>query len=235
MSITIQFDSTASRPKYGIALIYDLEGFSKFYNQPDVQNYVPKFINEISKAISIVIYGGNAYFTHKPQKISPLGNSPIHEKFLGDGALYLWTETKSTPIDSDFVGILCNRLWTLKTYFSKVIKRCYETVPVVDLPQRIRFGLASGTIYELTKHNSRQREYIGFCINLASRLQKYCPELGFIASARIGLPDSLLKKYGYIKVVAKEIKGFSREIVIVDGNEYEELSAETKSLYFDSI
>ena len=138
-------------------------------------------------------------------------------------------------MSSDFIQYLCNRLWNLKTDFSKIIERASDQVPVMDVPQRIRFGLARGTIYELRRKHTSQREYIGFCINLASRLQKYCPDLGFIASARLGLAESVLKEFGYIKVVAKQIKGFPREIVIVDGSEFDALDPKTKDLYFDEM
>jgi len=232
---TITFDSTASRPKHGFALIYDLDGFSKFFNQPDAQNYVPRVMNEISLALNICIFGGQAYWQDNKVKYHSLNRIPVHEKFLGDGAMYLWAETKHQPLDPTFVQYLINRIFNLKMGFGHVVKKCYEIAPVVDLPQKIRFGLAMGTIYELTRKNSAQREYIGFPINLASRLQKYCPALGFIASARIGLPERMIKDDEYIKVVAKKIKGFPREIVIVDKDEYENLSKETKDLYFDAL
>jgi class 3 adenylate cyclase len=236
ISSTITFDSTASRPKNGLSLIYDLEGFSQFFNQPDVQDYVPKFINEVGHTISICIFGGESYWMPKgKERFNSLGVTPIHEKYMGDGAMYIWTGNKEASLSTNFIGSLCNRLWNLKTYFSEVLKRASESVPVVDVPQRIRFGLARGTIYELRRRNSNQREYIGFCINLASRLQKYCPELGFIASARIGLPDTELKKNGYIKVVAKQIKGFPREIVIVDSSEFEALDPKIKNQLFESL
>ena len=234
---TIHFDSTASRPKHGLALIYDLEGFSTFFNQPDVQDYVPKFLNEVSHAISVSIFGGQDYWESEPSKIgmSSLGKYPIHEKFMGDGAMYLWAEDKKESFTPEFIYLLCNRLWNLKSNFSAIVKKSHEYVPVTDIPRRIRFGLARGTIYELCRRNSPQREYIGFCINLASRLQKYCPDLGFIASARIGITESELDEYGYIKIVAKQIKGFPREIVIVDRSEFESLTTEIKDQYFDSL
>ena len=231
---TISFDNTASRPKNGLALIYDLEGFSRFFNQPDVQEYVPKFFNEVSRAVSTAIFGGDAYWND--QEYKPLvGMTPIHEKFTGDGALYLWTTNRDESMSSSFIQYLCNRLWNLKTDFTRVIDKASDQVPVMDVPQRIRFGLARGTIYELRRKHTSQREYIGFCINLASRLQKYCPDLGFIASARIGLAESVLKDSSYMKVVAKQIKGFPREIVIVDSDEFEALDPETKDRYFDEI
>jgi class 3 adenylate cyclase len=235
LTSTITFDSTASRPKHGLALIYDLEGFSKFFNQPDAQNYVPKVMNEVSQAISTCIFGGTPYWQKNKKAVGSLGRTPVHEKFLGDGAMYLWADTPSQPLDSDFVKYLCNRLWNLKTKFRVVVERFHEVAPVVDVPQRIRFGLAMGTIYELRRKNSTQKEYIGFCINLASRLQKYCPDLGFIASARIGLSEDVISKNGYVRVVAKQIKGFPSEIVIVDKGEYGKLNDETKTAYFESL
>jgi len=232
---TVRFDATASRPKHGLALIYDLEGFSNFFNQPDVQDYVPQFLNKVSSALSVVMFGGAAYWTEPEVEYKPLALGPIHEKFLGDGALYLWLNSASVNITSSLATELCNRLWTLKAGFSHIVRAAYEQMPVVDLPRKIRFGIARGTIYELQRKGGRQREYIGFCINLASRLQKYCPDLGFIASARIRIPEHALLRHNYVRVVAKQIKGFPREIVIVDSDEYEALKEEVRASYFEDL
>src|ERR1044071_6380488 len=128
LTSTITFDSTASRPKLGLVVIYDLEGFSKFFNQPDAQSYVPKVINEVSEAISICIFGGNAYWIDDEAKreYPSLDMTPVHEKFLGDGAMYLWVETKNKPLDRDFIEALTNRLWLLKSGFRDVVKKCHD-------------------------------------------------------------------------------------------------------------
>jgi class 3 adenylate cyclase len=233
MDATISFDSTASRPKHAVAMVYDLEGFSRFFNQPDVQEYVPKFINKVSAAVNACIFGGNQFWQAEPVILGPL-LAPVHEKFLGDGALYVWTNDEGA-IDTDFVSYLCNRLFNLKNQFHELAAAAYDELPVVDLPQRIRFGIARGTVYELRRRGTKQREYIGFCINLASRLQKYCPELGFVASARVGLPNKILKEHGYTRVVAKAIKGFPREIVFVDVDEFESLPPKVREEYFDRL
>lgn len=236
---TIQFEATASRPKQGLVVIYDLEGFSQFFNQPDVQDYVPKYLNRVNDAIGRIIYGGVQYWlppTHKPSRKWPaLTALPAHEKFLGDGAMFIWLDQAESTISTPFVVDLCNHLWNLKTNFEGVVKAAYDEMPVFDLPKRIRIGIARGTIFELSRCSTRQKEYIGFCINLASRLQKYCPELGFIASARIGLPQATLDENRWIRVVAKDIKGFPREIVIVDSDEYKSLKSEIRSRYFENI
>src|SRR5204863_2908169 len=127
---------------------------------------------------------------------------PTHVKFVGDGALYIWTPPKpGDEFGAFFINNLLNRLFNLKLYFPAVLEHCAEDVPVVDLPARIRFGIARGTVFELQHRGSKQKEFIGFCINLANRLQTYCRPLGFIASARIGMSHERIKKHGYKKVI----------------------------------
>ena len=232
---TTKFASRGGNPAHGLALIYDLEGFSKFFNQPDVQDYVPKFLNHLSQAMSVVLLGGTAYWDSSNQKYQPLP-APIHEKFLGDGMRYVW-RLKRNQLDFDpaFMRILCNRLWNLKDAFHEVLKQAATDVPVLDLPSRIRFGVARGTIYELTRASGTNKEYIGFCINLASRLQKYCADLGFIVSARLGLPEEFITKEDYKRVVATKIRGFPEEIVIVDKQEYEALAEEQRTSLFRDL
>ena len=152
---------------------------------------------------------------------------------MGDGALYVVLPLAG---ESDFktttLSALCNRLWNLKKYFGIVVKKSLEHVHIVQLPRRIRFGLSHGSVYELKKPKTIAREYIGFCINLASRLQSYCRDLGFIASARLMIPDSDLKKHNYMKIIATQLKGFENELVVVDANEYKNLSEEIRDNFF---
>jgi class 3 adenylate cyclase len=232
---SVQFTDRASRAKHGLVLIGDLEGFSRFFNQPDVNDYVSKFLNHVFEAVNVCLAGGEAYWSEDKTYL-PLEIQPSHVKFLGDGAMYIWTmDSHSSDFSQLTIQRLCNRLWHLKHGFNKVLIKSADDVPVFDLPPRIRFGLARGTVFELRHKNSAQTEYIGFCINLASRLQTYCPQLGFIASARLGLAKSILEKNNYIKVVAKKIKGFSNEIVIVAKAEFNRLDQEIKEELFDPI
>lgn len=234
MNSPVTFDATASRPKHAVALIYDLEGFSRFFNQPDVQDYVPQFLNTVNRALSTMFAGGKEPWKNEAA-LSPLQLQPAHYKFLGDGGLCLWVERADQKITTPFVTILCNRLWNMQKNFGAILKSSHDHVPVVDVPKRIRFGIARGTVYELRQKGSKHREYIGFCINLASRLQKYCPELGFMASARIGINEEQLHKNGYVRVVAKAIRGFPQEIVIVDKDEYEALSDDVRDQFFAAL
>jgi len=85
---TFSFTGKASYPKNAVALLYDLEGFSRFFNQPDVQDYVPAFLNHVSAAMGVNLFGGEAYWAHNAT-IDPLEIEVAHEKFTGDGALYI--------------------------------------------------------------------------------------------------------------------------------------------------
>ena len=232
ISRTSFFNLTASPPELGLVLMFDLDGFSKFFSQPDVHLYVPKYINRIFEAMSIVIYGGVSYWKDN-EKLHPF-IEPAQWKYMGDGALYIWTLKDIEQSNKDILFFI-NKLWNIKNYFHNIIQRCSEDVPVVDFPKRIRFGLAAGSIYKLTYTQSSAVEYIGYCINLASRLQSYCRELGFIASARLGLPKGELARHGYMKVVAKKLRGFPKEIVIVDEKEFADLDQSTRNDLFEEL
>src|SRR5690348_8900836 len=104
---TIQFSERATRRRTALALIYDLAEFSRFANHPSAARYVPRFINYVSSAIETVIYGGEPYWVDG-EEYGEL-QSPVHEKFLGDGALYLW-ESNREAIRPPFVRELCDRL-----------------------------------------------------------------------------------------------------------------------------
>ncbi len=181
-----RFKPQASRPHDGIAMTFDIGGFSAFFNQPDVHKYMPKYLNHIADYLDICIFGGVQYWIKEPkeQKLSPLDVLPDHRKFLGDGALYIWAPTDSEVLTSEFTVYLANRLWNLQRNFSNVNQACADVILVFELPYAIRIGLARGTVFELSLASSGAKEYIGICLNLASRLQKYCAaQLHCICSA----------------------------------------------------
>jgi class 3 adenylate cyclase len=216
----------------GIAMIFDLQGFSKFANQPDVHEFVPRYLNTVIAAVEICIFGGEAYWLKEPEDYLPIFILPVHRKFMGDGMLYIWSlEHVPRSKVPGFVTLLCNRLWRLKAGFKRINQAC-AAGPITNFPPRIRFGVARGGISELTCGDHEAKEYIGVCINLASRLQHYCPDIGFIASARLDLRDQVLERHDYKRVVAKKIKGFPKEVVIVDRQEYEQLDPNVRKGLF---
>lgn len=225
------FKPEASNPIHGIAFMFDLAGFSKFFSQPDVHHYVPKYLNHVLKHIQDLINGETSEIVGVDKKLPPLPK-PIHWKFLGDGVLILW---KYNDFTKSKIKVLMNRSWNIMNSFDEVNKLATVDVPVMDIPNQIRFGISAGTLYKLIYEGTQKEEYIGYCINLASRLQSYCRELGFIVSARLNPQIDDLEKHGYLKVVAKKIKGFPNELVIVDKEQYDELDNEIKLELFAEI
>ena len=210
-------------------MIFDLEGFSNFFSQPDVQEYVPKFLNIILDAVDSVINGGDGYWRTGAKDLSALPK-PIHSKFLGDGALYIW---RYNDFEYDELISLVNRLYILRLRFSKILLKAAEVVPVIDMPKNIRFGIAAGSVYKLTYKDSNKEEFIGYSINLASRLQSYCRDIGFIVSARLNIKSAELEKDRYLKKVAKNLQGFPKEYVLIDTDDYNGLSDELKADLFE--
>jgi class 3 adenylate cyclase len=231
------FKEQAGMAREAFVLVFDLEGFSTFFSQPDVQEYVSRYLNRIFDAVSKNFYGGWYYWgDEEKDKTLPSFLEPSHVKFLGDGALYIWTFKKGERDKyKNEILYFINRCWNLKNSFLKIVNRCSEDVPVADLPRRIRFGFASGSVNKLTYKYSDRTEYIGYCINLASRLQSYCRELGFIASARIRFSNRIIRQHRYHKVWAKKLLGFPKEAVIVDKEEYEKLPDKTKKELFEEV
>ena len=217
---TIRFSERATRRRVALALIYDLADFSRFANHPSAERYVPRFINYVSSAMETVIYGGSPYWIDGDTEYDTL-LEPVHEKFLGDGALYLWEASARQPIRSTFVLQLCDRLRLLRKNFQSVVDLAQHDVPVATVPREVRFGLAMGDVSRLSSKGRRQREYVGTCINLASRLQGHCKGIGFVAAATIGMNRISGERADYKWVVAKNVKGFPLETVIVDRDEYD--------------
>jgi hypothetical protein len=51
----------------------------------------------------------------------------------------------------------------------------------------------------------------------------------------LNLPQSVLDPNGYVKVIAKKLSGFPREVVFVDKKELEGLPADVRRELFDDI
>lgn len=231
---TIRFRKGRVHAKPALALIYDLAGFSTFANRPDAAQWISPFLNHVSQAIEIVIYGGEPYWLPDEGVEYYRLREQAHQKFLGDGVLYIWTGTQHKPLDSFFIRTLCVRLRDLRANFSRVVRAAREKIQIAEIPQDIRFGLAVGDVYELGRTDARQREYVGICINLAARLQKYYPGVGFVA-ARVQMTPTSRRAENFVRVIANKIDGFPSEYVLLDEAEYAGLDRNIRGTYFERI
>ncbi|MBN2273127.1 MAG: hypothetical protein JXR41_01480 [Bacteroidales bacterium] len=229
------FNHDVSLPIRSISMLFDLEGFSGFFSKPDVCDYISKYLNLIIDAVKLTFEGGDLYWERsendEPIIVTPLPK-PIHTKFLGDGVLYIWNYDHFT---FPHIIHLVNRVWNLKNSFSLLCNKAGEILPVDDFPKRIRFGIAAGTVYQLKYQNGDADEYIGYSINLVSRLQSYCRSIGFIVSGRLNIPNETIAELGYKKCLAKKIRGFPDEIVIVDNQDYNNLDEKIRVELFREL
>jgi class 3 adenylate cyclase len=248
-SHSFQFKDKASFPRHSLVLLFDIEGFSRFFSQPDVEIYVPRLLNHVFRFVSLAIHGGPAPWVDTPgnwpgtQCPWPIASggavtwpalpAPQHSKFLGDGALYIWNIGHDKhALTPNHMQDLFFRLSVLRRSFPALVGKLADDIPVANIPLNIRFGMAAGTVYTLHYAYNARTEYMGYAINLASRLQKYCPEIGFIASARVEIPNPQLQKIGFSKVIARKLKGFPREVVIVRRAAFDQLPADRRDALF---
>jgi hypothetical protein len=156
-------------------------------------------------------------------------------KFLGDGMLYVWEDNDGKIFTkTNFKVALLNRFWNLQCFFHKINKHLYEDIPIGDLPKSLKIGVAQGTIYRLNE-SADSHDYIGPCINLASRLVKYCPEINFICSARLDIKKEDIEENKYLKIIALELRSFENEIVLIDQDDYSKVSDADKKRLFKEI
>ena len=216
---TPYFQNVSAEQKDCIVLIYDLENFTGFLSRvPDIHRDVANYLNFIDAQIRKVFTGGPVLVgSEKGRTHHPLDLDVIHEKFLGDGGMFIAQVPEATKL-TNHIALLCNRCWNLKRNFSALNDLARKFMPVYDLPERIRFGITYGQTLELTRKDG-QKEYVGFAINLAARLQKYAGTASFLASARLPKADDLLPKSDFVKVRAKALRGRSGELVFIDRND----------------
>ena len=151
---------------------------------------------------------------------------PFYSKFLGDGILFLW-DTKDMNLKE--IG---NVILALKE-----ICRSYVTEFYVNLsenysypPNALRCGIARGVVYNVGDGN----DYVGPCINVASRLQKI-GGLSFCFSKRgIDMKKCLEEEWhGDLIIKRTNIRGIgSEELICCFKEEFDSLSKENKQLFF---
>lgn len=153
-----------SKEKDVISAVYDLSEFTQFCRQIDPQFVMPKFLNEFLEWLfkeirTDLIYKKKSY---KRGKIlwAPL---PFFAKFTGDGILLLWDMKNQSNIQMCNVLIMLDHIRVnYKQNFLEKIKNY-----IVDAPPTLRCGIAGGKVCSV----GNGEDYVGPCINLASRLQ----------------------------------------------------------------
>jgi class 3 adenylate cyclase len=209
-----------------VAAVFDLSGFTQFCSQVDPHLSMPRFLKEF---LNWLFESIKSEFEQRRfrQGILLYSELPIFAKFTGDGVLFLWDVENMNMIEiCNIVGILRTICYQYSSFFVPEIRRHLSQVP-----KSMRCGVARGLVCSV----GNGEDYVGPCINIASRLQKLS-NIGFCCSNRgidieEGMRTEMSERYT-IKSVS--IRGVGRdELVIVRKAEFERLPKRDKAIFKD--
>ena len=182
----INFEDAKSEPKEAIVVSFDLSGFSAFCNHPNAHVVIPRFISNLLEEL-------NRFFMGVIEDLIASGRSnngklqePNFIKYTGDGAIMIWLANDSGEFSDQFCTDLVTAMRALQTRIEMLVPEWEKKWRVSGLPKRARFGISTGLVYALREPSNggffinAPSDYVGYCINLAVRLQDHCKELGFL-------------------------------------------------------
>ena len=205
----------------GLAVILDLEGFTAFCDQRDPQHEIPRFLDRFLKWLFQRIRE-ELLDTEDGENVILWSHLPIFGKFLGDGVLLIWDvsdvslESRRNIVQafdmivSDYVDV----------FLKKIIKEF--TRP----PLMLRCGIAQGQVTSIADGN----DYVGMCINVASRLQKLAGNAFSFGFTKKGLEQEEGSNwYSHFTQIQIEIRGLAKpEFVYVFLSEFRKLPIEER-------
>jgi len=197
-----------------IAAVFDLEGFTNFCKQIEPHLSVPLFLSEFLHWLLEEIKS-EMLKDELEQGVELWCPLPFFVKFMGDGLLVLWDASATGP--SGRRNIVLSAKQVCENYLIKflpIIKKKVSAPPPI-----LRCGVARGTVYSVGNSN----DFVGSCINIASRLQK------------VGGATFAFNRRGFDLESKKVVSFFKNEIVIkrlaIRGIGDDELIGITKTEY----
>lgn len=217
--------SAPCQEKDAVAAVFDLTGFTSFCNQVDAHLAIPRFLSDFLDWL----------FTNIRRRITiqdPRGDSamlaelPMMVKFLGDGLLILWN---ARHMEEDRPCRIAVSLFEITQAYQR------EFYPRISMivnkpPATLRCGLARGKVFSV----GGGRDYVGHCVNSASRLAHLGVSFSF-PHRGFQVRDFMSAKYLQIFVPKRvSIRGVGDdELVWVVRDEFEHLPAEKKAMFRD--
>lgn len=150
---------------------FDLDGFTRFCTRDAdlpffLNSYLDWFFNQILEKTKI------KEVKESPEGVAVYHDLPFFFKFLGDGLMILWDVSNIDLAKKNAAKTLGN---IIISSFEITDNYSNEFLPEVrrrvgNPPAKLRCGIAKGSVYSVGNGNGQ--DYVGTCINLASRLQK---------------------------------------------------------------
>jgi hypothetical protein len=218
--------SNESISKSVICTIFDLEGFTKFCNQIDPDLVIPVFLKKYLDWFFIQIQNETNRREYD-EGMNTWHDLPFYVKFMGDGLLLLWDIANLGPISQG--NIIVSSLRIIENYSKEFLPKIKKEV--VDPPGKLRCGIAKGKVYSV----GEKQDYVGPCINFASRLQKL-PGTSFAFSIRGIDYEKAINKDVMNNFIEKiiETRGIGEnELVFILKDEFEKMEEEDKQKYRD--
>jgi hypothetical protein len=146
-----------------LAVIFDLKGFTSFCDQRDPHLEVPEYLNTFLNWLFERI-AEESIRKEEANQLILWSQLPFFAKFLGDGVLFLWDARNLTPEAKGNIVVslylICNDYE--KDFLPKIRRK------FTNPPSKLRCGIAQGQVISI----GDETDFVGLCINVASRLQK---------------------------------------------------------------
>jgi len=154
---------TEGKYQEALAAVYDLEGFTSFCSQIEPHLVIPEFLqsflNWLFQDIAQEFKKGEL-----TDAIALWCKLPFFAKFTGDGVLFLWDTSDMSALH---IGNVIASLINVSRHYSRDFLPDIKKV-VTKSPFRLRCGIARGQVISI----GNGEDYVGACINVASRIQK---------------------------------------------------------------
>jgi class 3 adenylate cyclase len=215
-----------------LAAIFDLQGFTLFCDVRDPFPTVPDFVDRFLRWFFERL---KSQFRKEQSddRVLLWSYLPVYAKFMGDGVLLLWNIPEDTRVGGALAigNIIAVLHQTCRFYREEFYQEILEDF--TDPPTTLRCGGAFGQVAAIGDHN----DYVGFCINVAARLQKL-GTLSFAFSRHGCSPRDCFRGEWRRTFAPKtvRIRGSHREErILVDVGEFKNLSLTAKkALFVDS-
>jgi class 3 adenylate cyclase len=207
-----------------LAVIVDLKDFTSFCDQRDPHLAIPKFVKMFLEWLFEKL-ADELLIEEDETDVALWSPPPFFGKFLGDGVLLLWDVTSMTGEAKRNIvysfDIICS---DYDSEFLPKIKRRFAKPP-----SKLRCGIAQGQVSSI----GEDTDFVGLCINIASRLQKLADGAFSFAFTEKGLQAEPSEDwYQHFRLIKIPIRGVSNdELIYVLKTEFRKLSKNDKKTY----
>lgn len=209
-----------------VVAVFDLTGFTKFCNQVDAYLGIPRFLNDFLEWFFRSIREGLTEEEYG-SRCKIWAEFPVLVKFMGDGLMLIWESQRMTE------GQICR---LAATFYDICYAYRHDFYPRISMavnkpPRVLRCGVARGKVFNI----GDGRDYVGHCINNASRLchirpLTFCfPHRGFQVREHMPVEYYRLFSPKYVSV-----RGVGEnELVWVVKREYEMMADKERNMFRD--